>query len=49
MTRLSILILFLIAAISSYAIGLPRGMFTFIILGVIFEGLFWIGIFSRKK
>ena len=48
-TRISILLLLLFAAISCYAIGVPRGTIAFIVLGVIFEGLFWIGLFGRKK
>jgi hypothetical protein len=49
MTRILILLLFLFVAIACYAIGIPRGTIVFIILGVIFEGLFWIGLFNRKK
>jgi hypothetical protein len=49
MTRISILIVFLIAAIACYANGIPRGGIAFTLLGVIFEGLFWIGLLGRKK
>jgi hypothetical protein len=49
MTRISILLLFLIVAIAFYAIGIPRGTMTFVVLGVLFEGLFWIGLLGRKK
>lgn len=48
-TRISILLLLLFAAIACYAIGIPRGTIVFIVLGVIFEGLFWVGLFGRKK
>jgi hypothetical protein len=48
-TRLATILLFLFAAIVCYAIGLPRGTLVFIVLGVIFEGLFWVGLFNRKK
>jgi hypothetical protein len=48
-TRILILLLLLFAAITCYAIGVPRGTMAFIILGFIFEGLFWIGLLGRKK
>lgn len=36
------------AAISSYSYGNSTGMFVFIILGFIFEGLFWTGLIGKK-
>jgi hypothetical protein len=49
LTRFLILIVLIIAAISSYSYGNSTGIFVFIILGFIFEGLFWTGLFSKKK
>ena len=37
------------AAMACYAFGVPVGGFAFLVLGLIFEGLFWVGIFGRKK
>ncbi|WP_086929366.1 hypothetical protein [Agarilytica rhodophyticola] len=36
-------------AIACYVFGVPVGGIAFIILGVIFEGLFWVGVFGKKK
>lgn len=47
--RIALILFFLVAAIVCYAIGLPAGSVVFVLLGLIFEGLFWLGIFSRKK
>jgi len=47
--RVVLIIACLFAAIACYVFGVPAGGVVFLILGLIFEGLFWIGIFGRKK
>tara|TARA_R110002073_G_scaffold14929_1_gene59989 strand:+ start:262 stop:438 length:177 start_codon:yes stop_codon:yes gene_type:complete len=47
--RVLLLVLCFFAAIASYAFGIPSGGVAFLVLGIVFEGLFWTGIFSRKK
>ena len=37
------------AAIACYSFGVPAGGVIFIILGVLFEGLFWRGVFGARK
>lgn len=49
MTRVSVSLLFLIAAIACYTFGAHAGGTVFLVIGVIFEGLFWVGLFGRKK
>jgi len=39
----------LFAAIACYSFGVPAGGPVFIIAGLIFEGMFWFGIFGKKK
>lgn len=47
--RVIILLAFLIAAIGCYATGLTVGVTIFLLLVVVFEGLFWMGLFGRKR
>ena len=49
LTRTLTAVFFLFAAIACYAFGVPAGGAAFIVLGIIFEGLFWIGVFGQKK
>ena len=35
-------------AIGCYVFGIPAGGAVFFILGLVFELLFWVGIFGRK-
>ena len=37
------------AAIACYLFGVPAGGTVFLILGLIFEMLCWIGIFGKKR
>ncbi|MDO3381131.1 hypothetical protein [Gilvimarinus algae] len=37
------------AAVACWQFGVPIGGGLFIVLGLVFEGLFWTGIFGRKK
>jgi len=47
--RVLLIVACFFAAIACYVFGVPVGGIVFVILGVIFEGLFWIGIFGKKK
>ena len=47
--RWSILIFLIIAAIGCYAMGFIAGAGFFIIIGLIFELLFWLGLFKSYK
>ena len=47
--RVLLAVFFLFAAIACYVFGFPAGGFVFLLLGLIFEGLFWFGLFGRKK
>ncbi|MGM0525644.1 MAG: hypothetical protein ACQEQ8_05555 [Pseudomonadota bacterium] len=49
MTRILLALSCLAAAIACYIIGVPGGGVMFLILGVIFEVLFWFGLFGRKR
>lgn len=46
--RIALTTLCFFAAIACYSFGVPVGGLVFIVLGVIFEGLFWTGIFGRR-
>jgi len=37
------------AAIACYSFGVPFGGWIFLVLGLLFEGMFWTGIFGKKK
>ena len=47
--RFIVTALCLLAAIFCYVFGVPAGGALFLVLGLIFEGLFWLGIFRRPK
>lgn len=47
--RVALIILFFFAAIACYTFGVPVGGVLFIILGIVFEGMFWFGIFGKKR
>ncbi|MBT0586006.1 hypothetical protein [Alteromonas oceanisediminis] len=47
--RYLIAVVFLVAALSAYSFGIQKGVFLFVILGFIFEGCFWLGLFKRKR
>jgi hypothetical protein len=48
-SRLLLIVVCFFAAIACYVFGAPAGGVVFIILGLVFEGLFWTGIFGKKK
>jgi len=39
----------LFAAIGCYVFGAPAGGIVFLLLGAVFEGLFWFRIFGKKS
>lgn len=47
--RFLILVALVIAALSSYSYGNSTGVFLFVILGFLFEGLFWLGLFRKSR
>jgi hypothetical protein len=49
MTRILVVLLCLVAAIACYGFGFQQGGVFFIVLGFVFEGLAWFGIFNGSK
>lgn len=47
--RVAFIIFCFFAAIACYTFGVPVGGIIFVLLGVVFEGLFWLGIFGGRK
>ncbi|ACR13171.1 putative lipoprotein [Teredinibacter turnerae T7901] len=47
--RIAIIVGCFLLAIACYVFGIPYGGIAFFLLGLIFEALFWIGIFKKKK
>ncbi|WP_017445865.1 hypothetical protein [Gayadomonas joobiniege] len=47
--RIVIALVLLVAAIASYSMGIQSGVFLFVILGFVLEGLFWLGLFPIKR
>jgi hypothetical protein len=47
--RFLILALLIVAALAAYGYGSSTGLVIFIILGIVFEGLFWFGLLGKKK
>ena len=47
--RVAVLVFFLFAAIGCYAFGIPAGGVVFFVLGLVFEGMFWMGVFGKRK
>jgi hypothetical protein len=43
------LLLLLAAAAISYAIGFAAGVWLFLVVGVIFELSFWVGLFTPRR
>ena len=46
--RVLITVLCFFAAIACYVFGIPAGGIIFLILGLAFEVMFWVGIFGKK-
>lgn len=47
--RVALVVACFFAAIACYVFGVPVGGAVFIVLGLVFEALFWTGIFGKKK
>ena len=47
--RVLIVIACFFAAIACYVFGIPAGGAVFLLLGLAFEAMFWMGIFGRKR
>ena len=47
--RIFLTLLCFFMAIGCYVFGIPAGGAVFFILGLVFELLFWVGIFGRKS
>ena len=47
--RVAVIVLCLFAAIGCYVFGVPAGGVAFIVLGIVFEAMFWLGIFGKWK
>ena len=47
--RVVIIVMCLFAAIGCYVFGIPAGGIAFLVAGVIFEAMFWLGIFGKWK
>lgn len=48
-SRVAITLGCLLAAIACYVFGVPVGGLAFLVAGLIFEGMFWLGIFGKWK
>ncbi|SDK77124.1 hypothetical protein [Microbulbifer yueqingensis] len=42
-------LLFFSAAVACYVFGIPAGGAIFLMLGMVFEGIFWTRLFKRKS
>ena len=49
LARVVLVILCFFAGIACYVFGVPAGGLIFIAFGLVFESLFWLGIFGRKS
>jgi len=47
--RWILVFVFLLAALASYSAGSSTGVFLFVILGLVFECMFWFKLFPTKK
>lgn len=48
-TRVAITLACLLAAIACYVFGVTAGGVAFLVAGLIFEGMFWLRIFGKRK
>lgn len=44
-----LLVVLIIAAISSYSYGVSAGILAFVVLGMTLELIFWLQLFKKKK
>ncbi|WP_419810237.1 hypothetical protein [Bacterioplanoides sp.] len=49
MKRFVLLAVCLFAAIGCYTFGIPKGGIAFLLLGLVFEGLFWFGLLGNRS
>lgn len=47
--RLALIVTCFFAAIACFVFGVPFGGIAFVVLGIAFEGLLWLGIFGKKN
>lgn len=47
--RILLTVLCFFAAMGCYVFGIPAGGIAFLLLGLVFEGLFWLGLLGPKK
>ncbi|WP_193747516.1 hypothetical protein [Cellvibrio sp. OA-2007] len=47
--RAAVIVVCLVAAIGCYVFGIPVGGVAFLVAGIIFEAMFWLGIFGKWK
>ena len=47
--RLAVIVVCLFVAIGCYVFGVPADSIVFLVAGVIFEAMFWLGIFGKWK
>lgn len=47
--RFIIMIMCLLLALGCYFVGVPAGGLGFLILGLVFEGGFWLSAFGRRR
>jgi len=47
--RILFTVLCFFAAIACYVFGIPAGGIIFFIFGMVFELMFWLGVFGKKK
>ncbi|UTW49615.1 hypothetical protein [Bacterioplanoides sp. SCSIO 12839] len=47
--RFVLMVVCLLAAIGCYTFGIPKGGIAFLLLGLVFEGLFWFGLLGNRK
>lgn len=47
--RVAVIVICLFAAIGCYVFGIPMGGVAFLVAGIVFEAMFWLGIFGKWK
>jgi len=47
--RIALILLFLLLTVICYAVGLSEGAILFVVCGMFFELLFWVGVFKKSK
>lgn len=47
--RIVIIVACFFSAIGCYSFGVPAGGVVFLLAGFVFESMFWVGMFGKKK